>query len=121
MKVTTVSATIKYSQDTGKGAWKAVELGAEATLDDKESWTEAQASLYQQLGYQLKNLWANGTTAQNGPQSAVQPISKPESPAPEPPAENFCQQHGVPFKQYSRGNSTWYAHKTGNTWCNEGT
>ena len=28
MKVTSVTATIKYSQDTGKGAWKAVEIGA---------------------------------------------------------------------------------------------
>jgi|TARA_Y100000031_G_scaffold32738_1_gene36568 hypothetical protein len=26
-----MTATIKYSQDTGKGAWKAVEVGAEAT------------------------------------------------------------------------------------------
>ena len=49
MKVTTVSANIKYSQDTGKGAWKAVELGAEATVDPKDSWQLAQHQLYGEL------------------------------------------------------------------------
>ena len=29
MKVDKVTVTIKFSQDTGKGAWKAIELGAE--------------------------------------------------------------------------------------------
>ena len=38
MKVDKVTATIKYSQDTGKGAWKAVELGAEATIDANDAW-----------------------------------------------------------------------------------
>ena len=59
MKVTTVSANIRYSQDTGHGAWKVVELGAEATVGQRENWTEAQAALYRQLGCQLKTLWAN--------------------------------------------------------------
>ena len=36
MKVERASATIKYSQDTGHGAWKAVEIGAEASVDDRE-------------------------------------------------------------------------------------
>ena len=36
MKVEKVSATIRYSQDTGKGAWKVIELGAEASVSDRE-------------------------------------------------------------------------------------
>ena len=60
MKVTTVSATIRYSKDTGQGAWKVAEVGAEATVEDNETWTEAQAHLYAELGCQLKALWANG-------------------------------------------------------------
>ena len=110
MKVERVTATIKYSQDTGKGAWKAIELGAEATVDAKDTWQQAQHQLYGELSQQLKALWCNG----KGSESAVQPIAVTE------PPEHFCQEHSVPFKQYSRGKSTWYAHKTGDTWCKEG-
>jgi len=63
MKVTTILANIRYSQDTGKGAWKAVEIGAEATVDQRERWDTALATLYADLGGQLKALWANGTGA----------------------------------------------------------
>ena len=38
VRITTVTATTKYSQDTGKGAWKAVEIGVDATVDAKERW-----------------------------------------------------------------------------------
>ena len=120
MKVERVTATIKYSQDTGKGAWKAVELGAEATIDANDSWQVSQHQLYGELSQQLHKLWANGKTAQNGSESAVQPISKPESPPAREQPEHFCQEHSVPFKRYARGESVWYAHKTGNTWCREG-
>ncbi len=41
MKVTTVTATIKYSKDTGKGAWKAAEIGVDATVDARETWQAA--------------------------------------------------------------------------------
>lgn len=60
MKVERVSATIKYSQDTGHGAWKAVEIGAEASVDDREGWSQALSHLYDDLGQQLNMLWANG-------------------------------------------------------------
>ena len=33
MKVEKVSANIRYSQDTGHGAWKVIEIGAEGTVD----------------------------------------------------------------------------------------
>ena len=57
MKVTTVSPNIRYSRDTGHGACKVVELVAEASVNDREAWTDARASLYHQLGQQLKALW----------------------------------------------------------------
>ena len=124
MKVTTVSANIRYSQDTGHGAWKVVELGAEATVDQREEWTEAQASLYQQLGCQLKALWANSNghkaqeSAQDGSEKHGEPIAVPE-PVKTPP-EHFCQEHQTTFRQYHRGNSSWYAHKAlGGSWCRE--
>ena len=33
MRVTTISATVRYSKPLPDGAWKAVELSAEATLE----------------------------------------------------------------------------------------
>ena len=116
MKVTTINATIKYSQDTGKGAWKAVELGAEATLDAKETWAEAQARLYRQLGCQLKSLWANG----NGHKAPEGIESHGETAPPPEPAQNYCQEHQTPFRRYSRGERFWYSHKTADgKWCRE--
>ena len=60
MIVTTISATIRYSQDTGKGAWKVIELGAEASISDREHWKQSQSELYFQLTDQLRQLWHNG-------------------------------------------------------------
>ena len=57
MKVTTVSASVRFSKAIGEGQHKAVELSTEATLDAKKHGPEAQASLYQQLGQQIKALW----------------------------------------------------------------
>ncbi len=61
MIITTVSATIRYSQDTGKGAWKVIEIGAEGSVDARENWKSAQAFLYHELGQQMKVLWSNGS------------------------------------------------------------
>ena len=96
MRVTTVTAQVKYSQDTGHGAWKAIELGAEASVDGKETWTEAQASLYQQLGQQLKTLWANGNghKPQDGAEStiaALPPTEQPNGKSPLPTARRPVQ------------------------------
>ena len=60
MKVTTVSASVRFSKAVGKGQHKTAELCAEATIGDGENWTDAQAKLYQQLGEQLKSLWGVG-------------------------------------------------------------
>jgi hypothetical protein len=119
MKIDRVTATIKYSQDTGKGAWRAVEVGAEAAVDARETWQTAQASLYAELGQQLKALWANGNgkPAQNGAERPVEPAQPPEPT--ETPA-HFCQEHQTAFKQHSRGEAAWWSHKTADgKWCRE--
>ena len=101
MEVTSVSATIKYSQDTGKGAWKAVEIGAEATVDANETWQNTQAHLYADLGQQLKALWTNG---QKAPEKATE---APADTVPSEPPEHYCKNHQTPFKRYKRGDSVW--------------
>ena len=124
MKVERVSATIKYSQDTGHGAWKAVEIGAEASVDDREGWSQALAHLYGDLGQQLKGLWANGN-GQKGQEATVSP-REPLSGSTATrttlvaPPEHHCQDHQVEFKRYSRGNQAWYAHRLPDgKWCRE--
>jgi hypothetical protein len=85
MQVTTVTATVKYTQDTGRGAWKSLELGAEASINEREDWQQAQATLYGQLAQQFKTLWAqNGSASMNAPEGhqvpvqASNPYSRPE-------------------------------------------
>ena len=99
-----------------------MEIGAEATLDGKEPWT-AQASLYRQLGCQLKTLWPNGTghKADNGAEEPIGTTPEPESsPTPSQPPGHYCQEHQTPFKRYSRGENAWYSHKTADgKWCKE--
>ena len=114
MKVTTVSANIRYSQDTGHGAWKVVELGAEATVGEREQWADAQAELYRQLGQQLKTLWAN-------PEEPVGAASDPEpTEVPNKPPDHYCHEHQTPYKRYSRGENVWWSHKTPDgKWCRE--
>ena len=75
MKVEKVSATIRYSQDTGKGAWKVIEIGAEGSVDTRENWQAAQAYLYAELGKQMRQLWHNGNgAALNGNVGAESPV-----------------------------------------------
>ncbi len=106
MKVTTVSATIRFSQDTGKGAWKSLEIGAEGIVEGKETWTEAQTRLYQDLTGQLRALWGNGNGGDNKP--------------PTDPPPDYCQEHGTEYKRYSRGQQAGYAHRLPDgKWCKE--
>ena len=112
MKVTTVTATIKYSQGTGKGAWKAVEIGAEAPVDSRETWQAAQSHLYADLGQQLKALWG-----QKAPEKLVE--GSVDNVPSDPPA-HYCHDHVVPFKQYSRGENVRNSHKPAEgKWCKE--
>ena len=119
MKIDRVTATIKYSQDTGKGAWKAIEVGAEAAVDAQETWQTAQARLYAELGQQLKVLWANG----NGGKcqgAAEKPIAPAQPPVPTETPAHFCQEHQTPFQQHNRGENVWWSHKTADgKWCRE--
>ena len=93
-----------YSKAQADGAWKSIELSAEASLNAKEEWQEAQAELYSQLGQQLKAFWttkANGQASGNGQ------------------SEHYCIEHSLPFKRHSKDGKTWYSHKQGSGWCNE--
>ena len=104
MQITTISASVRYSKPLGDGSYKTVELGAEATLTAEETWTEAQANLYQALGHQLKALWtSNGNSGANG----------------HPTPGHYCLEHGTAFKQYEKASQVWYAHKQGQEWCRE--
>ena len=91
-----------------------VELGAEATVDQQDNWTDAQATLYHQLGQQLKALWTNGQKTAEKPEEAADESIPTETPA------HYCKEHHTPFRQYHRGENVWYSHKmdTGK-WCRE--
>jgi hypothetical protein len=115
MRIATVSASVRFSKALGDGQHKTVELSAEASLDDDEVWTEAQGSLYHQLGEQLKTLWANGK-AQEDPESHAKPTPAPTSPA---APEHYCQEHKTQFKRYEKDGHVWRSHRAGNQWCKE--
>jgi hypothetical protein len=87
MKVTQVSATIRFSKEVHEG-WKSVELGAEATLEPSDDWHQAQQGLYTSLTAQLRTLWDNNSKsgilghAPDGPRMAVPPPQEERGPWP---------------------------------------
>ena len=111
MKVEKVSATIRYSQDTGHGAWKVIELGAEASVSDREFWKQAQSELYYQLRDQLRTLWPNGsnngTTAISNGQGGAESRAVPDPP--QTPRQHWCQTHNAEFKRRQKDGVLWYA------------
>ena len=116
MKVTTVTATLSYSAEA-KGAWRSIEVGAEATLtNNEEEWETAQAELYHRLGQQLKTLWANGANKE----TQAQPGAELPEP-PEPPREHYCEEHQTEFKSRNGPHGEFYSHQIKGTrvWCNE--
>ncbi len=123
MEVNKVSATIRYSQDTGHGAWKVIEIGAEGSVDARENWQSAQAFLYHELGQQMKVLWSNGNGAalngSGGAEAAIEPLPEPEQATTIP--EHWCATHGVPYTQKnSKDGSSWWSHKAPDgSWCRE--
>jgi len=126
MEVNKVSANIRYSQDTGKGAWKVIELGAEGSVDARENWQSAQAYLYAELGKQLRQLWHNGNgAALNGNGGAETAVEPPAEPAPvsgsESTPEHWCSEHGTAYTQKNgKGGESWYSHKAPDgSWCRE--
>ena len=62
MEVSKISTHIRFSKDIG-GSWKSIELGAEASVSDREFWKQSQSELYHQLSQQLRQLWYNGNGA----------------------------------------------------------
>ena len=119
MKVTEVTVAAKYSLDTGPG-WKAIEVGATASLTSGETLELAQQELYDRLSRQLKALWAKGKPedsaqyALEGPRIDTQP-----SGAPLPPTTHWCFEHGVEFKRHEKDGNVWYSHRQNAGWCNE--
>jgi len=123
MKIEKVSATIRYSQDTGHGAWKVIEIGAEGSVDARENWQSAQAFLYHELGQQMKVLWSNGNGAalngSGGAETAMQPLPEPEPAA--TTREHWCATHGEAYTQKNgKDGSSWWSHKAPDgSWCRE--
>ncbi len=124
MKVKKITATVRYSQDIGKGAWRVVELGAEASVSDREFWKQAQSEFYCQLGDQLRQLWHNGTgAALNGAGGAESHVEPPTEPAPVSGSatrlEHWCDQHQTEWKRRTKNGVVWYSHRHGKGWCSE--
>ena len=110
MKVTTISANLRFSKDIGHGAWKVIEIGAEASVDPRENWQTAQTALYQQLGQQMTILWNTGKPAQEPP-----PL---ETSAPTP--DHWCKEHQTEYQRFSKDGKVWYSHKAPEgKWCRE--
>jgi hypothetical protein len=115
MQVNKITAQVRYSQDTGKGAWKSLELGAEATVAPNERWRVAEANLYRDLSSLLKTLWAqNGSAATKD--STEDPLADSQ-----PPLAHFCETHGVPFTAREGKYGEFWSHQIQGslTWCNE--
>jgi hypothetical protein len=53
-RVTKVQASLRFSKEMPGGAWKAVELGAEASLVEGETYEEGMAALYGMLAEDLR-------------------------------------------------------------------
>ena len=113
MKVTTISASVRFSKAIQPGCYKTVELSAEGTLMPKEDWHEAQAILYADLGEQLKQLW----TTRNGTTDTAE--KRDSEPTQDDTPEHYCGEHRVEYRRYEKGDSIWYAHKHGDLWCRE--
>ena len=110
MKITTVSAAVRYSKRLDNGGHKTVELSADAILAPRESWREAQAKLYAEVGRQMVALWTIKVNGQNANGAGT----------PEPTTDHRCQEHGVPFQRHEKDGRVWSSHKLdGGKWCSE--
>jgi hypothetical protein len=115
MEVDRVKATLRYSAEA-KGAWRSLEIGAEATVAPDEDWHTAQASLYHQLGQQLQALWDN-RRADEAPEKPAE--TSEEANLPTRP-EHYCQQHQAEYRRYEKEGKVLWAHKAPDgTWCRE--
>jgi hypothetical protein len=113
MKVERVNAKVRYSREEN-GAWKSLELGAEASIGPEDDWQISQALLYVQLAEQLKSLWsANGhKPTENGSHGTEKAVETPVR-------EHWCPVHQVEFRRFEKDGRAWYSHKQGDGWCRE--
>ena len=114
MKITTISASVRFSKAIQPGCYKTIELSAEGTLNPNENWHEAQNQLYTDLGIQLKALWSTRSD-----QTAASEQRNEHKYSDSTVTEHFCSEHQTPFRRYTKGESIWYAHKGGDGWCKE--
>src|SRR5918999_3900919 len=115
MEVDRVKATLRYSAEA-RGAWRSLEIGAEATVAPDEDWHSAQASLYQQLGQQLRALWDN-RRADEAPEKPAEDPGEPDLPT---MPEHYCQQHQAEYQRYEKEGKVLWAHKAPDgKWCRE--
>lgn len=114
MKVEKITAAIRYSQDTGHGAWKALEISAEASLAAGEVWQKAQTQLYAELTKEFKALWSANGVAPHVPEA-------PQAPAAPPERSHWCAEHQAEFKARTGPHGEFYSHQIKGTreWCNE--
>ncbi|HZA24553.1 MAG TPA: hypothetical protein VFA32_18470 [Dehalococcoidia bacterium] len=105
MIATSLSVSVRYSRPLADGSHKTVELSCEASLEAEESWKEAQAAMYTDLGKQIKAMFASSGT--NG---KTAPATKPE---------HWCPTHETDYQRFSKDNKVWYSHKTPDGWCKE--
>jgi hypothetical protein len=77
MRVTKVNVAVRFSKEMRDGAWKSIELGAEATLDEGENREEATSALYTDLTADLRRLWNNGKPAEQTPTTTDEQADAP--------------------------------------------
>lgn len=125
MKIDRVKATIRYSQDTGTGAWKAVEIGAEAEIAPGSAWQGEVATLYADLSSKLRQLWQTGERqiSQQGTVGQALPRNG-AAPGQTPPAnsdnQHWCREHQTEFRRRGSDGRSWYSHRTAEgKWCQE--
>jgi hypothetical protein len=77
------------------------------------------ASLYTDLGSQLKALWANGN-GRKATEAPTEAAETPKEPEPVQTPARYCQQHQTEYKRYERDGRVWYSHKAPDgKWCRE--
>jgi hypothetical protein len=62
MQVNKITLALRYSKELPTGAWKSLEIGAEAVPAEDGDWQEQQRELYTELSQQLKALFSGGNT-----------------------------------------------------------
>jgi hypothetical protein len=122
MNPMSVSVSIRYSKTMQDGSHKTVELSVEGDLSNNEPWKEVQASLYKELGEQMRYVFAsnkgvtcNAPTGTNGKSHAEIPPAQATT-----TREHWCATHQAEFQRFTKGNQTWYSHRgPDGTWCKE--